>query len=163
MHAWRESANESESEEDTREGDGSEDGEGEAPRGKGEGRRRRLKRANGERVERDVDGSDSSDSSESELDEEMMMERKYAETGRLTDEDVEDEAEETVRGAYDEVGVGYSSDSSLGSPVAGDDVPASGSRPRKMTKKQMKKERDAFYVVFVIFLGRFSNQFFNHL
>ena len=134
---------ESESEEDTREGDGSEDGEGEAPRGKGEGRRRRLKRANGERVERDVDGSDSSDSSESELDEEMMMERKYAETGRLTDEDVEDEAEETVRGAYDEVGVGYSSDSSLGSPVAGDDVPASGSRPRKMTKKQMKKERDA--------------------
>jgi len=134
---------ESESEEDAREGDGSEDGDGEATRGRGEGRRRRLKRANGERVEREVDGSDSSDSSESELDEEMMMERKYAETGRLTDEDIEEEAEETVRGAYDEASVGYSSDSSLGSPVAGDDEPASGGRPRKMTKKQMKKEREA--------------------
>lgn len=71
------------------------------------------------------------------------MECKYVETGRLTDEDVEDEVEEIVCGVYDEVGVGYLFDLLFGLFVVGDDVLVSGSWLRKMMKKQMKKERDA--------------------
>ena len=115
-------------------------------------RRRRLKRANGERVvrargvESDVDSSDSSDLEEE--DEELVMERKYAETGRLTDEDVEEEDAEGKRenalesGAFDDEEA-YSSDSSEGIPVVDDvEAPASGGG-RKKTKKQLKKEREA--------------------
>jgi len=115
-------------------------------------RRRRLKRANGERVvrargvESDVDSSDSSDLEEE--DEELVMERKYAETGRLTDEDVEEEDAEAKRenalesGAFDDEEA-YSSDSSEGIPVVDDvEAPASGGG-RKKTKKQLKKEREA--------------------
>lgn len=119
--------------------------------GGGGGRRRRLKRANGERVARskgvesDFDSSDSSDLEEE--DEELMMERKYAETGRLTDEDVEEDvgaARENAfeRGVFDDEEA-YSSDSSEGVPVVDDvEAPASGGG-RKKTKKQLKKEREA--------------------
>ena len=136
-----------ESEEDDEEA-GDEDGVG---GGRG-ARRRRLKRANGERVvrargvESDVDSSDSSDLEEE--DEELVMERKHAETGRLTDEGVEEEDAEAKRenalesGAFDDEEA-YSSDSSEGIPVVDDvEAPASGGG-RKKTKKQLKKEREA--------------------
>ena len=107
-------------------------------------KKRRLKRANGERIEReDEDAYDSSDSSDlEEEDEELMMERKYAETGRLTDDedelDVDEEEERPFASVED-----YSSDSSedLGHEI--DEAPASGAKPRKMTKKQIKAERKA--------------------
>ena len=138
----------SEEEEEEEEDDGEEAREDAVGGG---GRRRRLKRANGERVARskgvesDFDSSDSSDLEEE--DEELMMERKYAETGRLTDEDVEEDAGAArenafERGAFDDEEA-YSSDSSEGVPVMDDvEAPASGGG-RKKTKKQLKKEREA--------------------
>lgn len=120
--------------------------EEEAEDGEADGKpRRRLKRANGERVQRDDDDdlSDSSDfSSDEDEDEEMLMERKYAETGRLTDEEVEEDprAEE----AYGKAGLdGYSSSSSEG--LAAEDVAPveTTGRMKKKSKRQLKKERDA--------------------
>ena len=128
-------------EEESAEEESDEDAEGRANRSSV--KKRRLKRANGERIEReDGDAYDSSDLSDlEEEDEELMMERKYAETGRLTDdEDDLAEAEEERPFASVE---DYSSDSSedLGDEV--DKAPSSGGKPRKMTKKQMKAERKA--------------------
>ena len=105
------------------------------------GARRRLKRANGERVARE-NGDDGEDSDEyEEEDEELMLERRYADTGRLTDYEVyEGDDFESEREDAAEAYAGYSSDSSDGLPAMDEDpAPVSG---RKKTKKQIKKERE---------------------
>ena len=104
-------------------------------------RKRRLRRANGETVEREGDDSDSfldSSESEEEEDEELVLERRFAQTGRLS----EDEAEPEEEGEKDKFG-GYSSDSSEGLGEVLEEAPPSDGKPKKMTKKQLKKERAA--------------------
>ena len=119
--------------------DEDEDGEND---GATRGARRRLKRANGERVARE-NGDDGEDSDEyEEEDEELMLERRYADTGRLTDDEVDEGDDfESEREDAAEAYAGYSSDSSDGLPAMEEDpAPVSG---RKKTKKQIKKERAA--------------------